>query len=114
MRKILLLVISLVVGIGLGLFIGWYAWPVNFIETSPADLRSDWKDEAIWLAAEAYAYDGNLELAQARLAPLGSDDLASITDQFSSGGYKLRDLIEQIVLSDAFRMRRGEPAKESP
>jgi hypothetical protein len=41
-------------------------------------------------------------------------DLASITDAFASGGYKLRGLIEQIVLSDAFRMRRGEPAKESP
>jgi hypothetical protein len=75
MRKILLLVSSLAIGIGLGLFMGWYAWPVNITETSPADLRSDWKAEVIWMAAQSFAYDGDLELAQTRLAPLGSNDL---------------------------------------
>jgi hypothetical protein len=78
MRKLLPLIISLFAGIGLGLFIGWYAWPVNFTETAPADLRSDWKDEAIWMAAQAFAYDGDLELAQTRLAPLGSNDLGRL------------------------------------
>jgi hypothetical protein len=78
MRKILLLVGSLAIGISLGLFIGWYAWPVNFTETAPADLRSDWKDEAIWMAAQSFAYDGDLELAQTRLASLGSNDLGAL------------------------------------
>ena len=78
MRKLLLLVSSLAIGLGFGLFVGWYAWPVNFTETSPADLRSDWQAEAIWMAAQAFAYDGDLELAQARLAPLGSNALGSL------------------------------------
>jgi hypothetical protein len=38
-------------------------------------MRQDWKDEAIWLAAQAFAYDRDLEAAQARLRPLGTDDL---------------------------------------
>ena len=36
------------------------------------------------------------------------DDIASITDGFVTGGYRMPQLIELVVLSDAFRMRRGE------
>ncbi|HET7375904.1 MAG TPA: hypothetical protein VFK30_04290 [Anaerolineae bacterium] len=78
MRKVLFLFSSSVLGLGLGLLIGWFVWPVNIVETSPADLRTDWKDEAIWMAAQAFAYDGDLELAQTRLAPLGSSDLGRL------------------------------------
>ena len=75
MRKIILGLIAAAAGIGLGLFIGWYVWPVTYTEAAPARMRQDWKDEAVWLAAEAFAYDRDLEAAQARLRPLGSEDL---------------------------------------
>lgn len=78
MRKLFLLFSSLLIGLGLGLFIGWGVWPVNVVENPPSDLRSDWKDEAIWLAAQAFAYDGDLDLAQTRLVPLGSNDLGQL------------------------------------
>ena len=74
MRQSLLIIIILLVGIGLGLFIGWYLWPVTYTEAVPLRLRQDWKDEAIWMAAQAFAYDRDLEAAQARLRPLGSGD----------------------------------------
>jgi chorismate-pyruvate lyase len=41
-------------------------------------MRQDWKDEAVWLAAESFAYDRDLDAAQARLRPLGSDDLGAL------------------------------------
>jgi hypothetical protein len=78
MRKLLQALIGLGLGLSLGLFIGWYVWPVNFTETSPAILRQDWKDEAIWMAAQAFAYDRDLEAAQARLAPLGTTDVGQL------------------------------------
>jgi hypothetical protein len=78
MRKLPLLLIILAASIGLGLFIGWVVWPVNFVENAPSELRSDWKDEAIWMAAQSFAFDGDLELAQTRLARLGSDDLGRL------------------------------------
>jgi hypothetical protein len=52
--------------------------------------------------------------------PYDSDDLDSVTQAFVSGGYHFRQLVELIVLSDAFRMRRGEspadvvPPEEQP
>ncbi len=78
MRKILFTLIALAAGIGLGLMAGWYIWPVTYTESAPTRMRQDWKDEAVWLAALAFAYDHDLEAAQARLRPLGSDDLGKL------------------------------------
>src|SRR5512135_531192 len=74
MRKIVFILIALAAGLGLGLVLGWYVWPVTYTESAPTRMRQDWKDEAIWMAAEAFAYDRDLEAAQARLRPLGSED----------------------------------------
>jgi len=76
-RKIIFILIALAAGIGFGLLIGWYVWPVTYTESAPTRMRQDWKDEAIWLAAQAFAYDRDLEAAQARLRPLGADDLGT-------------------------------------
>jgi hypothetical protein len=78
MRKILLTLIAFAAGIGAGLLMGWYAWPVTYTESAPARMRQDWKDEAIWMAAQAFAYDRDLEAVQARLRPLGSSDLGEL------------------------------------
>jgi hypothetical protein len=78
LRKLIFTLIALAAGIGLGLLIGWYVWPVNYTESVPARMRQDWKDEAVWLAAQAFAYDRDLEAAQARLRPLGSEDLGQL------------------------------------
>jgi hypothetical protein len=75
MRKVLFSLIALGAGVGVGLLFGWYVWPVNYTEAAPARMRQDWKDEAIWMAAQAFAYDRDLEAAQERLRPLGFDDL---------------------------------------
>ena len=78
MRKILFGLLALVVGVACGLAIGWYVWPVTYTESVPTRMRQDWKDEAVWMAAQAFAYDRDLEAAQARLRPLGSDDLGQL------------------------------------
>ncbi len=81
MRRIILGLIAATAGIGLGLFIGWYVWPVTYTEATPARMRQDWKDEAVWLAAEAFAYDRDLDAARVRLRPLGSEDLGTLVLQ---------------------------------
>ena len=78
MRKILFTLIAFAVGIGVGLAVGWYAWPITYTESAPSRMRQDWKDEAIWMAAQAFAYDRDLEAAQARLRPLGSEELGEL------------------------------------
>ncbi len=77
-RHILLALGGLAVGVILGLAIGWFAWPVTYTEAAPSRMRQDWKDETVWLAAQAFAYDRDLEAAQTRLRPLGETDLGQL------------------------------------
>jgi hypothetical protein len=47
------------------------------------------------------------------LEPHDKDDLDGMTAAFVAGGYQMPELIAQVVLSEAFRMRRGE-VEEAP
>jgi hypothetical protein len=78
MRKIIIALIALTIGLGLGVALGWYVWPVTYTEAQPNRMGASWQDEAIWMAAQAFAYDHDLESAQARLLPLGSEDLGTL------------------------------------
>lgn len=68
----------LLTGVIIGFFIGLvYAWVINPVEyenTEPAYLRADYKDQYRALIAVAYAADGSLARAKARLAELEDVD----------------------------------------
>ena len=79
MRKLIIALLVLALGVGAGLFFGWYVWPVTYTESAPSRMGQDWRDEAIWMAAQSFAYDRDLEAAQARLRPLGpASDLGQL------------------------------------
>ena len=78
MRKIVFGLLALALGLGAGALIGWYVWPVTTPQAQPDQLRQDWKNEAIWMAAQAYAYDHDLEAALSRLSPLGHADIGAL------------------------------------
>ena len=79
MRKLIFALIALAAGAGVGLFFGWYVWPVTYTQAVPSRMSQDWRDETIWMAAQSFAYDRDLEAARARLRPLGSaDDLGQL------------------------------------
>jgi len=67
-------IISLVIGVGLGLIISWGVAPMKLTETDPSVLRVDFKDHFREVIAASYASNGNLPRAQARLELLGDDD----------------------------------------
>lgn len=76
------LLTGLILGLVLGLFYAWKIAPVRYVDTDPASLRADFKDQYRLAIAMAYLATGNLERAQARLALLGDGDLArALTDQ---------------------------------
>lgn len=73
MKRLLLFLVGLALGIGLALLIGWELWPLQPANATPAALRRDYKDDYIRMVAVAYQADGNLPKAQARLAALQAD-----------------------------------------
>lgn len=84
------LLTGLLLGIGLGLLVAWVLLPVRYVDTAPDSLRADYKDAYRGLIASAYAVDGNLPRAAARLALLGDDNpaqaLAEQAQQLAASG----------------------------
>ncbi len=74
--------VGLVVGAVFGLVVlGWWIWPVNWTDATPAELSAEWQVEYLRATIQAYGYNGNAAEAQARyaaLGPAGQDSLNTI------------------------------------
>ncbi|GAB4502070.1 MAG: hypothetical protein Fur0035_16160 [Anaerolineales bacterium] len=76
------LLTGLILGLGLGLLYAWWISPATLQDNaSPASLRADFQDEYRLLTASAYAANGNLARARARLSLLGGDPLTGLAEQ---------------------------------
>lgn len=62
----------MMIGLGttLGLLYGWVINPVEYVNATPEELRSDYKTDYVLMTAEIYQADGDLEQAIRRLAAL--------------------------------------------
>jgi hypothetical protein len=65
---------ALLAGVGLGLLYAWVLSPRGITDAQPSALRADFKDQYRAVVAAAYAANGNLPRAQARLALLGDTE----------------------------------------
>ena len=72
---------GVVIGLALGLAVGWWFWPVQYTNTRPDVLRQDYRDDYITMVATAYEIEQDLQLARARLELLDPDaPSAPVTD----------------------------------
>lgn len=70
--------ISLSLGLAIGLVITWLVWPVSFTNADPSDLQQSSKDDYVAMVSAAYQMDGDLDAARLRLTRLRSGDPASV------------------------------------
>lgn len=74
---VLLALAGLIGGTGLALWYGWVINPVTYTDTDIAYLHPAYKREFLLMVGEAYALDGDLDTARARLALLALPDPAN-------------------------------------
>jgi predicted flap endonuclease-1-like 5' DNA nuclease len=68
------LVFGLVLGAAIGLVVlGWWLWPVQWTNASPAYLSYNEKVDYLRLGIAAYGYDRNVDMAKEHYAALGTD-----------------------------------------
>lgn len=84
------ILLGLVIGIGLGLAIGWVFWPTEFTDANPTVLEDKYRRDYVQLIADSYAQDNNLAAAQQHIDDLGED----------GPQYVLQVLIEMILRQD--------------
>ncbi|MFH1909093.1 MAG: hypothetical protein ABIL11_17205 [Chloroflexota bacterium] len=68
------LLTGVLIGLALGLLVAWVISPVQYVDTAPASLRADFKDQYRSMIASAYLATGELGRAQSRLSLLGDAD----------------------------------------
>jgi hypothetical protein len=69
---------GIVVGFGLGGYIGFVVSPVTYTNVEVKDLRPAQKDDWVYMVGGAFALDANLTDAKQRLSRLDSDPPAAV------------------------------------
>lgn len=72
---------GVILGLALGLTIGWGIWPVEYYDTAPLSLKAEFQEEYLRMAIDSYHSNNNEQLAVQRWGALGDaapDVLADI------------------------------------
>jgi hypothetical protein len=76
------------------LVIGWWIWPVDYIDATPAELRSDVRLDYLRAAVDSFALTGDANAARQRFSALGSQ------------GPEVLGLLQQDPAADQARVRQ--------
>lgn len=106
MKRGWLLLIGLVLGLAGGLVYTWVINPVEYVDTVPWLMRSDYRAEWIRMTALAYGAEGNLERTQLRLQGLPEaevqTELGRALDEAVATGRSLPVLRRMAELAQAY------------
>ena len=120
---LLLAFIGLVGGTSLGLWYGWMVDPVEYTDTDIAYLHPLYKEDLILMVSKAYALDGDLDTARARLAllalPAPAESVADLAERQIALGAPPPQVRVLAELADALGARRDTfapylPVEERP
>ena len=66
-RRLLLLLFGLALGVGIGLTLGWYVWPTEYADADPTLLDDAYHYDYVVMIAAAYEADHDIQTASQRL-----------------------------------------------
>lgn len=95
------LLLSLVIGLGGGLYYAWVVDPVVFTDASPARFSERYREEYIILVSQSYAVNQNWPLAEQRLAALEDPAIAETVNNLLETAVRQQrpaPLLEQLAV----------------
>ncbi|HSQ26267.1 MAG TPA: hypothetical protein VLM80_03980 [Anaerolineales bacterium] len=112
-------IMGLVVGLFFGLVVlGWWLWPVEWVDANPEHLQYQEKVSYLRQAIEAYGYNGDISKAVARYNALGEDATQALADITAAPGDMNPDIINaftsSVLMSSPLEGIPVEPGAESP
>ena len=112
--RFLLVLAGTLIGVVSGLVYAWFLSPVQYVETAPASLRADFKEDYLVLIASAYAATGDLTRAQARLGLFpnieAADELAALAQRRLATGGEDSEVEALALLASALGQRPASPS----
>jgi len=92
---------ALVLGLAVGLLVGWVIWPVKYIDAAPQNLHPDFQRDWLSMAIDSFSVNKDAKLAERRFQDLGTygtDTLAEI---------ELNAMPNQVDAINAFKTAAG-------
>jgi len=103
-RLLLSLIAGLVLGVGAGLFVGWVALPVEYLDSPASALDRRYKDDYTVMVAAGYLVDRDVQGAIDRLRILGEENIPlyiqETTERFISNSRGLEEIQFLVALSE--------------
>lgn len=103
-RIVLSLLIGLVIGVGIGLYAGWVQFPVEFVNSPLTDLSQRFKDEYAVMIAAGYMADGDLEGAVERLRRIGVPSIPAYVqdtaERYVTNSREVNDIRALVTLAE--------------
>lgn len=100
-RSFSLLIFGLGVGVAIGLYLGWVAFPLELVDITPLDLEEEHQAIYLRLIAATYVAEEDLEEARSRIATLGRIDWQPwLMDQ------TINEILEDPASDDAYHLVR--------
>jgi hypothetical protein len=72
-KRLIWFILSILLGVGAGLAVGWVVQPARYANTHMDSLRSDYMADYVLMVAEAYGTDGDLAAAVNNLETLSTE-----------------------------------------
>ena len=95
--------ITLTVGLAIGIAISWVLWPVEYTNTSPQLLRQDYRDDYVIMVAETYSVVHDLESATDRLGLIAPGEpgrpVIELAERLIDAGEDTADLVHLTELA---------------
>lgn len=113
--------IAMIIGISVGVYLGWEQFPVEYRNSSMCQLSEDYREEYTLMIARGFRAEGNRDAALNRLLPLRASNnptclrdetttqidnvpawVQEVTERYRSQGANLEDICTLAALSAAF------------
>ena len=105
-RFVVSLAIGLIVGLGIGVYVGWVQFPVTFVNSPAPDLAQRYKDEYTVMIASGYRADNDLQGVIERLRVLGVENVAQYVqdsaERYITTSQDIADIQALVNLAVAF------------
>jgi hypothetical protein len=94
------LLIGVIVGLAVGVYLGWERYPVRYTNSSMAALDPSYQEQYVVMVAEGYLFDGDSDAALERLKVLGKENvfdyIEDLTERYKSLSKDV-DTIEKVT-----------------
>ncbi len=113
-------VIALALGIGIGIYLGWVQFPIEYRNSHMCQLDISYQEEYTLMVARGYREDGDVEKSIERLQPLRTNNITAcddgrpfkinnipewvkyLTEQYISDSADLQDIRDLVALYGAY------------